>query len=203
MGGGLRHNIRRAYEALRKRCRAPTADGPRSTKAILSLPNGPKLKAFEDVGYVDDKRPLDACFSDSDSPSDPGTESCSSSSDSDELSDSDAPPSDGDAQPDNPDHASTNSDGEAVEFVRAKADRGVWGLGHVIEGKLFFTRDIVDTSILRAEYKLTRPQPTPPAPKRAPKPAPKPAPKKATRGKKQKHVQLFKMRRTRKRDNSL
>ena len=32
----MRHNIRRAYEALRNRCRAPTANGPSSTQAILS-----------------------------------------------------------------------------------------------------------------------------------------------------------------------
>ena len=36
-GGRLRHNIQRAYEALGKRCRAPTAYGPCSTKAIISL----------------------------------------------------------------------------------------------------------------------------------------------------------------------
>ena len=83
------------------------------------FPNGLKLKDLEDVGYFDEKHPIDACFSDSDSTSDPGTESCSSSSDSDspsgsdapsdsdEPSDSDAPPSDGDVQPDNSDHAST------------------------------------------------------------------------------------------------
>ena len=36
-GGRLRHNLQRAYEALRKRCRAPSANGLSSTKAILSL----------------------------------------------------------------------------------------------------------------------------------------------------------------------
>ena len=34
-GGGLRHNIQRAYEVLRRRCRAPTAYGLCSPKAIL------------------------------------------------------------------------------------------------------------------------------------------------------------------------
>ena len=34
--GGLRHNIQRAYEAPRKRCRAPAAYGPCSLNAILS-----------------------------------------------------------------------------------------------------------------------------------------------------------------------
>ena len=36
-GGGLRHNIQRAYEVLRRRCRAPTAYGLCSPKAILLL----------------------------------------------------------------------------------------------------------------------------------------------------------------------
>ena len=36
-GGRLRHNIQGAYEALGRRCRAPTANGLSSTKAILSL----------------------------------------------------------------------------------------------------------------------------------------------------------------------
>ena len=37
LGGGLRHNIQGAYEVLRRRCRAPSADGLCSPKAILSL----------------------------------------------------------------------------------------------------------------------------------------------------------------------
>ena len=36
-GGGLRHNIQRSYEVLRKRFRAPRAYLLSSTKAILSL----------------------------------------------------------------------------------------------------------------------------------------------------------------------
>ena len=35
-GGRLRHNIQRAYEAPGKRCRAPSANGLSSPKAILS-----------------------------------------------------------------------------------------------------------------------------------------------------------------------
>ena len=61
-----------------------------------------------------------------------------------------------------------------VEIVWAKADRGVWGLGHVFDGQLYFTRDIVDSSVLKDSYKLPR-RKEPPAP--PPKPAPKPAPK--------------------------
>ena len=37
---------------------------------------------------------------------------------------------------------------EKVEIVWAKANRGVWGLGHVINDKLYLTRDLVDRSEL-------------------------------------------------------
>ena len=60
--------------------------------------------------------------------------------------------------------------------------RGIWGLGHVFEGKLYFTKDIVDDSFVPRNRK----------PKPIPKPEAKPAPKPAPKGK---HVQLFKMRR--------
>ena len=53
-------------------------------------------------------------------------------------------------------------------MVWAKAGRGIWGLGHVFEGKLYFTKDIVDDNFVPRNRK--------PAPKG-------------------KHVQLFKMRR--------
>ena len=67
------------------------------------------------------------------------------------------PPPDSDAHCDNADCDSGNSDVEAVEIAWAKADRAVWGLGHVFEGKLYLTRDIVGASVLKAEYKLPRP----------------------------------------------
>ena len=53
----------------------------------------------------------------------------------------------------------------------SSSTRGVWGLGHVFEGKLYFTKDIVDGNFVPRNQKL---QPTP---KPEPKPAPKPAPK--------------------------
>ena len=67
-----------------------------------------------------------------------------------------------------------------MQIVWAKAGRGIWGLGHVSEGKLYFTKDVVDDSFIPRNRK--------------PKPIPKPeaAPKAAPKGK---HVQLFKMRR--------
>ena len=63
----------------------------------------------------------------------------------------------------------------------AKVGCGVWGLGHVFEGKLYFTKDIVDDSFVPRNRKPK------PIPKHAAKLAPKPAPK-------GKHLQLFKMR---------
>ena len=63
-----------------------------------------------------------------------------------------------------------------------EAAPGVWGLGHVFEDKLYFTKDIVDDSFVPKNRK----------PKPVSQPAAKPAPKPAPKGK---HVQLFKMRR--------
>ena len=78
--------------------------------------------------------------------------------------------------------ASDSGEDDGVEIVLAKAARGVWGLGHVFEDKLYFTKDIVDDSFVP---KNRKPKPVSPP---APTPAPKPAPK-------GKHVQLFDMRR--------
>ena len=49
--------------------------------------------------------------------------------------------------------------------------RGIWGLGHVFKGKLYFTKDIVDDSFVPRNRK-PKPIPTPkanPTPKSAPK----------------------------------
>ena len=77
---------------------------------------------------------------------------------------------------------SGHGEDDEVQIVWAKAGRGIWGLGHVFEGKLYFTKDIVDDSFVPRNRK----------PKPIPKPEAKPAPKAAPKGK---HVQLFKMRR--------
>ena len=58
---------------------------------------------------------------------------------------------------------------------------GFGALGHVFEGKLYFTKDIVHDSFVSRNRKPK------PIPKSEAKPAPKPAPK-------GKHMQLFKMR---------
>ena len=68
-----------------------------------------------------------------------------------------------------------------MQILWAKAGRGIGGLGHVFEGKLPFTKDIVDDSFVSRNRK----------PKPISKPEAKPAPKAAPKGK---HVQLFKMR---------
>ena len=60
---------------------------------------------------------------------------------------------------------------DEVQVVWAKAGRGIWGLGHVFEGKLYFTKDIVDDSFVPRNRKPK------PIPKPEAKPAPKPAPK--------------------------
>ena len=50
------------------------------------------------------------------------------------------------------------------------AARGIRGLGHIFEDKLYFTKDIVDDSFVPKNRKPK------PIPKPAAKPAPKPAP---------------------------
>ena len=60
-----------------------------------------------------------------------------------------------------------------VQIVWAKAGCGIWGLGHVFKGELYFTKDIVDDSFVPRNRK----------PKSIPKPEAKPAPNPAPKGK--------------------
>ena len=69
-----------------------------------------------------------------------------------------------------------------MQIVWAKAGRGTRGLGNVFEGKLYFTKDIVDDSFVPRNRK----------PKPIPKLEAKPAPKATPKGK---HVLFFMMRR--------
>ena len=64
------------------------------------------------------------------------------------------------------------------DIIWAKAARGVWGLAHVFNNKLFFTRDIMDDDAVPKHFNVPEPKPKP-KPKPAPKPnaAPKPGPK--------------------------
>ena len=67
---------------------------------------------------------------------------------------------------------------QCVDIIWAKAARGVWGLAHVFNNKLFFTRDIMDDDAVPKHFNVPEPKPKP-KPKPAPKPtaAPKPGPK--------------------------
>ena len=77
---------------------------------------------------------------------------------------------------------SNTGEDDELQIVWAKAVPGILGLGHVFEGTLYFTKDIVDDHLVPRNRK----------PKPIPKPKAKPGPKRAPKGK---HVQLFKMRR--------
>ena len=67
---------------------------------------------------------------------------------------------------------------QCVDIIWAKAARGVWGLAHVFNNKLFFTRDIMDDDAVPMHFNVPEPKPKP-KPKPAPKAtaAPKPGPK--------------------------
>ena len=49
-------------------------------------------------------------------------------------------------------------------MVWAKASRGIWGLGHVFEGQLYFSPCILNASVVRESCKLPRPEPPTPTP---------------------------------------
>ena len=50
---------------------------------------------------------------------------------------------------------------EVVDILWAKADRGVWGLGHVFNGKLYLTRDLVDDACIPSHIAVPKPAPKP------------------------------------------
>ena len=91
----------------------------------------------------------------------------------DPISHSQADSSDSDGEGDG---ASAND--QCVDIIWAKAARGVWGLSHVFNNKLFFTRDIMDDDAVPMHFNVPEPKPKP-KPKPAPKAtvAPKPGPK--------------------------
>ena len=67
--------------------------------------------------------------------------------------------------------------GQVMVLLRiwAKAARGVWGLAHVFNNKLFFTRDIMDDDAVPKHFNVPEPKPKPkPKPALKPKAAPKP-----------------------------
>ena len=66
-----------------------------------------------------------------------------------------------------------------VEIVWAKSARGVWGLGHVFDGKLYFTRDICEEKLIPKD--LVPPKKLVAAPKARAKAAPQPRGKPAAK----------------------
>ena len=64
-------------------------------------------------------------------------------------------------------------------FSHVPPARGVWGMAHVFDGKLYFTRDHMQGNFIPKNLTLPKP-----------KPAPKPQPKASLSGE---HVQLFRM----------
>ena len=69
------------------------------------------------------------------------------------------------------------------EVIWAKAARGVWGMAHVFDGKLYFTRDHMQGNFIPSNLKLPEPKP-------APKPQAKASSKASSSGE---HVQLFRI----------
>ena len=61
-------------------------------------------------------------------------------------------------------------EGNDVEVVWAKSTRGVWGLGHVFDGKMYFTRDICEEKWIPKD--LVPPKKSVAAPKARAKAAP-------------------------------
>ena len=78
---------------------------------------------------------------------------------------------------------SSDSDDNPNEVIWAKAARGVWRMAHVLDGKLYFTRDHMQGNFIHKTLKLPEPKP-------APKPRAKASSKASSSGE---HVQLFRM----------
>ena len=78
---------------------------------------------------------------------------------------------------------SSDSDDNPNEVIWAKAGRGVLGMAHVFDGKLYFTRDHMQGNVIPKNLKLPEPKP-------APKPRAKASSKASSSGE---HVQLFRM----------
>ena len=78
---------------------------------------------------------------------------------------------------------SSESDYNPNAVIWAKAARAVWGMAHVFDGKLYFTRDHMQGNFIPKNLKLPEPKP-------APKPRPKASSKASSSGE---HVQLFRM----------
>ena len=135
-----------------------------------TVPVGGWDSDLEDTAYF--SRTHDDSPTESESSSlDPSSSGSTSSDDQSPQEDSDV-----DSMPSSSEEESSESEIEEdndVEVVWAKSARGVWGLGHVFDGKLYFTLDICEVKWIRKD--LVPPKKLVPAPKARAKPAPKQA----------------------------
>ena len=102
-----------------------------------------------------------------------------SESDSGTDTDEDEPISDLSSSSD----GSSDSDDNPDEIIWAKAARGVWGMAHVFDGKLYFIRDHMQGDFIPKNLKVPEPKP-------APKAQAKATSKASSSGE---HVELFRM----------
>ena len=144
-------------------------DAVRTAYQKAYFPNGLKLSMREDVDYFGENRAVNCSFganAESDSDLDPGTvlvhpadlmktvtvmDTNDSGNDSDSGSVS--------ATFDTPDSSEQKKKKQEVEIVWAKADRGVWGLAHVFEEKLYLTSDLVDDHVVTKDFVAPKPAP--------------------------------------------
>ena len=97
-------------------------------KAIF--PNGLKLSELEDVDFPEHHAANAKPDSDSDSDHSSGTDSDSELLTLDDSS-----------------SCSDSGEDDELQIVWAKAGRGIWGLGHVFEGKLYFLKPSMPQSL--------------------------------------------------------
>ena len=103
------------------------------------FPKGMKLSELEDLKYFANS------VSDSSSDSDSGTDI-----------DNGGPISESSSSDD-----SGDSDDEPTEVVWATAARGVWGMAHVFDGKLYLTRDHMQGNFIPKKFEVARAQTSP------------------------------------------
>ena len=132
------------------------------------FPKGMKLSELEDTEYF--SRTHDDSPTESESESSDSSSSGSTSSDESRQEDSDVDSMSSSSEEE--EEEEEEEEGNDVEVVWAKSARGVWGLGHVFDGKLYFTRDICEEKWIPKD--LVPPKKSVAAPKARGKAAPQP-----------------------------
>ena len=127
------------------------------------LPLSGELEDMEYFSRTHDDSPTESEFESSDSSSSGSTSSDESRQ---EDSDVDSMPSSGAEE----EEEEEEEEGNDVEVVWANSTRGVWGLSHVFDGKLYFTRDICEEQWIPKD--LVPPKKSVAAPKARAKAAP-------------------------------